>query len=299
VIVGGTMTRLLGSLPSPSDGVFDIGPFPLRMYGVMIALGIIAAFRLGEKEMVRQGGQPRDFASPATWGIVAGLIGSRLYHVATSWENFSSNLGDIVKVWEGGLGVPGGLLAGITVGLWRAGRLGVSAPIVATAAAPTIPLGQAIGRWGNWWNQEVFGRPTDLPWGLEIDPQNRPQRFAAEDTFHPTFLYESLYNVALCAVLLWLNRHGRLKPGRVMAFYVAAYAFGRFFIEGLRIDPAKSGGGLRLNQWTAIVAFTLAVAYLAIRGVRHQSADVAPEQMTTEPADTPGDAAADETDHAT
>jgi prolipoprotein diacylglyceryl transferase len=274
---------VLASLPSPSEGVFHLGPLPLRMYGIMIAIGVIAGLRLGEKETERLGGQARQFTSCATWGVVAGLIGSRLYHVATAWENFADNLGDIPKIWQGGLGVPGGLLAGIGVGLWRARRVGAPVSLIATAAAPALPLAQAIGRWGNWWNQELFGRPTDLPWGLRIDRENRPVAYADVETFHPTFLYESLYNLALCAALLLISRRTRLKPGRLMALYVAGYAFGRFFIEGLRIDEAKSGGGLRLNQWTALAAFTAAVGFLVLFGLRDRRPVAEPEPDEPEP----------------
>lgn len=270
------MTHLLPySIPSPSDGVIDLGPLPLHLYGLMIALGVVAAVWVGEREAVRLGQSRQAFTSAATWGVVAGIIGSRLYHVATSWENFQNNLGDIPKMWQGGLGVPGGLFAGVVVGLWRARRLGASVSTIATAAAPTIPLAQAIGRWGNWWNQELYGRPTDLPWALEIDPKYRPAESPNIATYHPTFLYESLYNLALCGALLWIGRHVRLKPGRLLAVWVAGYAFGRFWIEGLRIDPAKAGGGLRLNQWTAIIAFVLAVGFMVVFGLRDRTPEPA------------------------
>ncbi|MCB0984108.1 MAG: prolipoprotein diacylglyceryl transferase, partial [Ilumatobacter sp.] len=156
----------------------------------------------------------------------------------------------------------GGLLAGVLVGMWATRRRGVSVAAMFTAAAPAIPLAQAVGRLGNWWNQELFGRPTTLPWGLEIDDAHLPEGYASGTLFHPTFLYEALWNVALAGALILIERKVKLKPGRLLAVYVAGYAAGRFWVEGLRIDPANAGGGWRLNQWTAVVAFVLAVAFL-------------------------------------
>ena len=261
---------LTASLPSPGSNSLDLGPLSLNAYGLMIALGVIAAVwlfgrRLDERRLVvREGKLAGREASGqvALWAVVAGVIGARLYHVVTDWHRFEDDLGEIPKLWEGGLGIPGGLLAGVPVGIWAARRLGISAADAATCAAPALPLAQAIGRWGNWFNQELFGRPTDLPWALEIDAAHVPAGYAVGTTFHPTFLYESLWNLALCAVLLVVDRRRPLPRGGLMALYVAGYAVGRFWVEGLRIDPADEWAGLRLNQWVAIAAFVIAVAYL-------------------------------------
>jgi prolipoprotein diacylglyceryl transferase len=198
---------------------------------------------------------------------VAGIIGARLYHVATDWERFSDNLGAIPKIWEGGLGIPGGLLFGVFAGMWQAKRKGIPPLVVLTCAAPAIPLAQAIGRWGNWFNQELFGRATDLPWALEIDDEHLPAGYESGTTFHPTFLYESLWNFALVGLLLWIDRRFRMGPGRLFAVYLMGYGAGRFWVEGLRIDPADEIGGLRFNQWVALAAVVAGAIWLfATRG---------------------------------
>ncbi len=214
------------------------------------------------------------------WGAAFGVIGARLYHVATDFDRFRDNLGDIPKIWEGGLGIPGGLLLGTAAGLWAARRRGISAARTMTCAAPAIPLAQAIGRVGNWFNQELFGRPTDLPWGLEIDDAHTPAQFASDTTFHPTFLYESLWNLGLVALLLYIDRRFRLAPGRLFAVYVLGYGAGRYWIEGLRIDSVQLDdvAGLRWNQWVSLAAIVGGVGYLlATRGRRDEPAtDVDP-----------------------
>ncbi|HQZ34717.1 MAG TPA: prolipoprotein diacylglyceryl transferase, partial [Ilumatobacteraceae bacterium] len=205
-----------------------------------------------------------DASSIAIWGVVAGVIGARAYHVITDWSKFDDNLGAIPKIWKGGLGIPGGLLAGILVGAWQAKRRGIRPAVVLTFGAPAIALAQSIGRWGNWFNQELYGKATGLPWALEID---NPRGYPPGTTFHPTFLYESLWNLALCGVLLWIQRRYRLAAGRLLGVYLIGYGTGRFWIEGLRIDPANSAGGLRLNQWVALAAIAAGAIYLvATRG---------------------------------
>ena len=259
------LSIVVGSIPSPSRNGISIGPFDLRAYGLMIAFGVIAAVWLLGRQLVRKGiGTPDDASAIAVWSVVAGIIGARLYHVATDWHRFSGNLGAIPKIWEGGLGIPGGLLAGILMGAWQAKRRNIPVGMLLTCAAPAIPLAQAIGRWGNWFNQELFGRPTDLPWALEIDDKYLPDGYASGTTFHPTFLYESLWNLALVGVLLWIDRKLRLGPGRLLAVYVMGYGVGRFWIEGLRIDPATEVGGLRWNQWVALAAIVGGAVYLVI-----------------------------------
>jgi prolipoprotein diacylglyceryl transferase len=205
----------------------------------------------------------RDDASAiGVWAVAAGVVGARLYHVATDWHRFSDDLGSIPAIWEGGLGIPGGLLLGVPVGIYVARRRGIPAAVTATCAAPAIPLAQAIGRWGNWFNQELFGGETDLPWALEVDPQFVPAGYAIGTTFHPTFLYESLWNLALCFALLWIDRRWRPAPGALMAMYVMGYGAGRFWVEGLRIDEADELAGLRWNQWVAIAAVVAGLVYL-------------------------------------
>ena len=264
---------MLAGIPSPSNGVFHIGPLAIHAYGLMIALGVIAAVWLAGRRLEAAGTGTRDQMSGiAVRAVVAGIIGARIYYILTDKSEPWREPGRWLKIWNGGLGIPGGLIAGILVGAWAARRVGVSVSGLLTATAPAIPLAQAIGRWGNWFNQELFGRPTTLPWGLEIDDEHLPAGYASGTLFHPTFLYESLWNVALCLVLLQVDKRMSLRPGRLMAVYVAGYSVGRFWIEGLRIDPANSGGGWRLNQWTAVIAFVLSVGYLMVDAARHRRA---------------------------
>jgi prolipoprotein diacylglyceryl transferase len=255
---------LTASLPSPSDGTIDIGPLSIHAYGLMIALGVIVGVRLLGKRMVAKSvGTAEDASSIAVWGVVGGVIGARLYHVATDWSKFSDNLAAIPQMWKGGLGIPGGLIGGVALGAFAIRRKGLRVGDVLGCAAPAIPLSQAVGRWGNWFNQELFGRPTTRPWGLKIDPAHRPIEFPNAATFHPTFLYESLANLGLCALLLLIDRRKSIRPGRLFAMYVGGYGIIRFFVEGMRIDEAHKFGGLRLNQWTAIAAIAGAALYLA------------------------------------
>ncbi len=256
-------SAVLASIPSPSSGSIDLGPLSLNAYGLMIALGVVAAvWMLGRRFEQKGIGTREDASAISLWAVLAGVIGSRLYHVATDWERFSGNLGDIPKLWEGGLGIPGGLLAGIPVGLWMARRRGIPLDQAATAAAPALPLAQAIGRWGNWFNQELYGRPTDLPWALRIDDENLEPGFAPGTTFHPTFLYESLWNLALFGLLLWIDRRFRPARGRLLAMYIVGYGVGRFWVEGLRIDSADELGPFRWNQWMALAAIVGGGIYL-------------------------------------
>ena len=262
---------LLASLPSPSDNAIHIGPLQLRAYGLMIAIGVIVAARIFSKRLRYLGvGRADDPASILVWAVPAGVIGARLYHVATEWERFSHSPQDILLIWKGGLGVPGGIFLGTIVALVVSRRRGIDGHSLLWAAAPAIPVAQAIGRWGNWWNQELFGRPTSLPWGLEIDADKVASAGYAPGTlFHPTFLYESLWNLGLAALLVAIGwRFMYRKPARLLALYCIGYGIGRFWIEGLRIDPAKEGGGLRLNQWTAIVLVVGGLAYLVFARIQ-------------------------------
>ena len=257
------VTSLLASLPSPGTNGFSLGPLNVRAYGLMIALGVIAAVWLfGKRLELYRLGNADDASSIGMWGVTAGIIGARLYHVATDWERFTGNLGAIPKIWEGGLGIPGGLLAGIAAGAYQAHRRGIPISMAMTCAAPAIPLAQAIGRWGNWFNQELFGRATDLPWALRIDDQYLPAGYESGTTFHPTFLYESLWNFGLVGVLLMVERRFKLGPGRLLAVYLMGYGAGRYWVEGLRIDPARLVGGLRWNQWVALAAVIGGALYL-------------------------------------
>lgn len=239
----------------------------------MIALGVIAATWLTGRRLERSGAGTRDdVSSIAVVAVPAGVVGARLYHVLTDWERFEGRWLDAFKIWQGGLGVWGGIALGVVVGLWAARRRGVDVAMALTAVAPALPLAQAIGRWGNWFNQELFGRPTTLPWGLEISPQNLPSGYQLGTLFHPTFLYESLGCVVLTVLLLQLDRRAVLRPGRLFAFYVAGYTALRFFVEGLRIDSAQQLAGLRWNQWMSVAGFLVAVVFLVVDARRRRPA---------------------------
>ena len=253
----------LASLPSPSSGSLELGPLRLNAYGLMIALGAIAAtWLMGRRLEARKWGTRDDASSIAIWAVPAGVVGARIYHVITDWERFDGRFIDVFKIWKGGLGIYGGLVLGTAVGLWVAKNKGLSVGRTLTAVAPALPLAQAIGRWGNWFNQELFGRPTTLPWGLEIDARKIPDGYEVGTLFHPTFLYESLGLLVLMVILLQIDRRAGLREGRLFLVYAAGYSVLRFFVEGLRIDPARSASGLRLNQWVSLVVLSAAVAML-------------------------------------
>ena len=259
------IASLLASIPSPSSKGFSILGLDLRAYGLMIALGVIAAVWLFGKQLEEHALGTRDDAgSIAVYGVVAGVIGARAYHVITDWSRFKDDLGSIPLIWEGGLGIPGGLLAGVAAGAWQAKRRGIRPAVAITFGTPAIALAQAIGRWGNWFNQELFGKPTDLPWGLEIDQQHLPSGYAPGTTFHPAFLYESLWNLVLCGVLLYVQRRFQLAAGRLIGVYLIGYGAGRYWIEGLRIDPSHDVAGLRLNQWVALLAVIGGIVLLVV-----------------------------------
>jgi prolipoprotein diacylglyceryl transferase len=259
-------TTLLSSIPSPSSGALSLGSLKLNAYGLMIAIGVIVAVRIAGRRAEKFGvATMEDFSSIATWAVPAGIIGGRVYHVITDVQLFRDNWVDAFKIWQGGLGIWGGVLAGVLVGFWRAKVRGLDAWWILTCAAPAIPVAQAIGRWGNWWNQELFGRPTDLPWALSVsDGTAIKAGYPIGTTFHPTFLYESLACLALAALLLVVEKRFSPARGRLIAWYAAGYTTFRFFIEGLRIDSAHSAGGLRLNQWVSLVVFAIAVGWLAV-----------------------------------
>ncbi|GAA1002559.1 prolipoprotein diacylglyceryl transferase 1 [Acrocarpospora pleiomorpha] len=261
----------LAVIPSPSEGVWYLGPVPIRGYTICILLGVVVAVAIAERRWRDRGGAPGTMMELATWGVPFGIVGARLYHVITDWQLYfgpdaPNRPIDTILIWSGsgpgwrGLGVWGAIALG-GVGVWIAcRRRGIALTAVADTVAPAVAIGQAIGRWCNYFNQELFGGPTDLPWGLEIDP-GRPGTVPGITTYHPTFLYESLWSLALALALIWAGRHFTLRHGRLFALYVAGYTAGRFWIEGLRVDPVNEILGMRLNQWTSVALFLGALAY--------------------------------------
>jgi prolipoprotein diacylglyceryl transferase len=281
-----TLTIL--SIPSPSDGVWNLGPVPLRGYALSIILGIIAAIWIGERRWVARGGQPGEVSDLAVWAVPFGLVGGRLYHVLTDYQLYfgeGNNPVAALYLWRGGLGVWGAIAMGALGVVIGARRKGIKLLPVLDAMAPGVLVAQAIGRWGNWFNQELFGRPTDLPWGLEIDLAHRPPDYLNVETFHPTFLYEFLWCLAAFAVVVWADRRFQLGHGRVVALYVMAYTLGRGWIEMLRIDDVQLQNvlGLRLNVWTSIILFAAAATYFVVVGRRHPGRE---EQVYTRTEET-------------
>jgi prolipoprotein diacylglyceryl transferase len=256
-----TLVSLLASIPSPSRGQIDLGPIALHAYGVMLLLGIAAAIALTGVRWTRRGGDWDLVFRVAVWGVVGGIVGARLYHVLTSWNEVPDEWWGVFAIWRGGLGVWGGIALGTIVGAVVVRRSGESVVRFMDAVAPGLLLAQAIGRWGNWWNQELFGTPTDRPWGLEIDVARRPAEYIDVETFHPVFLYESLLALAGVGILLLVDRRFRIRPPALFALYVAYYSAARFFMEFLRIDPAHELGPLRLNGWVALLMFLGAVGF--------------------------------------
>jgi prolipoprotein diacylglyceryl transferase len=240
-----------------------IGPFEIHAYGLMYAAAVIAAVLIDRRRWAARGGNPELVDEVALWGFPAGLVGGRLYHVITSWNEVPHTWWGPFAVWKGGLGIWGGIALGVLVGLWRVKRSGANVPEFMDAGAPALLVAQSIGRVGNWFNQELFGKPTTLPWGLEIDPEHRPERYAGAAAFQPTFLYEILWNLSLAAFLVWLGHRRRIRPPGLFALYVAGYSAFRIFEELIRVDPANHILGLRLNLFVASALTAIGLAWFA------------------------------------
>jgi prolipoprotein diacylglyceryl transferase len=250
-------------IPSPSSNGFHVGPFLVHAYGLAYVFAVLAAVAITTRRWEAQGGDRALVQEVALWGFPAGLIGGRLYFVITSWNEVPSHWWGPLAIWEGGLGIWGGIAGGTLGGLWVLRRRGADLTAFMDAAAPALLVAQAIGRVGNYFNQELFGGPTTLPWGLEIDPAHRPDGYAADATFHPTFLYEIIWNLSLAAILVWLGHHRRIRPPGLFALYVAGYSLGRIGEELLRVDPAHHIFGLRLNLYVATLLFVIGIAWFA------------------------------------
>ena len=254
---GKRLVMLLFSIPSPEQGVWMLGPVPLRAYALFIIIGIVVAIKWGSVRWQKVGGGPEDIADIAMYAVPAGIVGGRLYHVMSDWQIYFGDDGRgfvaALRVWDGGLGIWGAIALGFAGAAYAARKRGFNVTQLADALAPGVAVAQGIGRIGNWFNQELFGAPTSLPWGLQIGTANRPAGYEEFVTFHPTFLYEMLWVFAAAAVLIWAERKYQLVNGQVFALYIALYCSGRGWIEMLRIDAANQILGLRLNVFTSII----------------------------------------------
>jgi prolipoprotein diacylglyceryl transferase len=275
---------VLAYLPSPSSGSIHLGPLQLRAYGLCIALGVWAAAAVTSRRYARRGGNAGLITTIALWAVPGGIVGARIYHVVTDYELYfgsGRNPLDALKIWDGGLGIWGGVLLGVLVGARVARRHGADVALLFDCVAPALPLAQAIGRWGNWFNQELFGKPTTLPWGLKIDLGHRPVQYLQYTTFHPVFLYESLWDLCVVGIVLLVERRGHLRKGSLLPVYVMAYTLGRFFTEYERIDFAHKIGPLRLNDWVSIVVFVAAaIWFVAMQRVKP---GVSSDPLTSDP----------------
>ena len=285
---------LLASIPSPSQGVWHLGPVPLRAYAFCIMLGVVVAVWVTTRRWVSRGGASTEVFDLAMWAVPFGIVGARLYHVITDYQLFfgaGRDWVDIFRIWEGGLGIWGAVALG-ALGAWiGARRMGIRLPAFADAAAPGIVLAQAIGRWGNYFNQELFGRPTTLPWGLEIDLVHRPAAYLTTTTFHPTFLYECLWCIGVALLVVWADRRFTLGHGQAFFLYVIGYTIGRAWIEHLRIDPAHLIGPFRLNDYVSVGVCLLFVAIFVVSRRRHPERESSVYLPGREPAQPSAEAA--------
>lgn len=254
---------MIAQIPAPPTDALEIGPLTLHLYGLVIAIGVLVAIAITRRRFAGYGYDPDRVDRVAIVAVVVGFLGARLGYVVWRLDRFFPDdpLG-VFAIWEGGLVLFGGLLFGVAAAYWSLRRNRLDVPSFADAAAPAIPLAQAFGRWGNYFNQELFGTPTNLPWALEVDPSRRPSQYQEFATFHPTFLYESLGNLLLVAAILLIDRYGTLKRGSLMFVYAIGYGTLRFSIELLRIDTDYRFLGLSRNNWAFLLVALVGVAGL-------------------------------------
>jgi phosphatidylglycerol---prolipoprotein diacylglyceryl transferase len=259
------MSTILAFIPSPSTTGIHIGPLLFHFYGLAIAVGVLAAFWLARKRWQDLGRNPADIELAGIWAVIAGFVGGRLGYVSTHTGNYHGRWLHILFIWEGGLALYGGLTLGILTGVYVAWRRGLPVWVALDAAIPAIPLAQAFGRWGNYFNQELFGTPTRLPWGLQISPEHRPAKYAQFSTFHPTFLYESVWDLLIVGVLLWVSARRRLRTGSLVLCYLGLYAVGRLLLELIRTDTTFRLLGLSRNGWVSLGVVVGASVWLVWR----------------------------------
>ncbi len=257
---------LLASIPSPSFNEISIGPLDIHVYGLLIGIGVVVAAVTMTRRYAAWGGDPEILERVIVWTVIIGFLGARAAYVSTHLDRFDGRWYAVFFIWEGGLALFGGLTAGAITAVTMLRRLGGDPWAFADAGAVGLPLAQGIGRWGNYFNQELFGTPTDLPWGLQIDPSNRPEAYLDAETFHPTFLYESLWNVAfLVPLVLWLERRGKLARGSSIGLYMVLYGTIRYLTELVRTDTTFRLLGVSRNGWVAFIVVLAGAALIIWR----------------------------------
>jgi prolipoprotein diacylglyceryl transferase len=274
----------LGFIPSPSVNGFHLGPLFIHVYGLMYVVGIALAIYITRRRWRAMGGNPELVGEVALWAVPAGIIGGRIYFDITTPADIPHHWWGILAVWSGGLGIWGGIAGGAAAGIWRVKRAGASAGLFANAIAPALLVAQAVGRVGNYFNQELFGKPSGLPWALEIARQHRPSGYLGYSTFQPSFLYEMIFDLAWAAILVWIGHHRRIRPWGLFALYVAGYSAYRIFEETIRIDSSQHIFGLRLNFYVATILMLIGIAWF----IRSQRAPAETADRPGGPAPGPG-----------
>lgn len=267
------MHDILASIPSPENGTVRIGPVPLHAYGLLIAMGVLAATTIAQRRWARRGHDPKEIADIAVPVVIGGVVGARVYHLFTGYDWSENGIAGTIEIWKGGLSIWGAVAGGLLVLGVVARRRHLDLLALMDAIGPAVAIAQAIGRWGNYFNQELFGRPTTLPWALEIDPAHRPSGYEDFATFHPTFLYESLWLLLVFGTIVLVERRRQLRKGQAFALYVAMYTLGRTGFEALRIDEATRVFGLRFNLLLSAALFLASSAWLIRLGTARGSLD--------------------------
>ena len=268
---------MLSFIPSPSTNAIEIGPLSLHLYGLMLALGVLAAYKISEVRYARYGRDPADIARMSVVVVIAGVLGARIYHLFTGYKWDQDGIAGAFQIWMGGLSIWGAVLGGLIGVLIMCRVQHLDTFVVTDAIAPALLVAQAIGRFGNWFNQELFGRPSTMPWALKIDESHRPARYLAYQTFHPTFLYESLWCLTAFAVILWAERRFRFRKGQTFALYVAMYTLGRAYFEWLRVDPASEIFGIRFNLLLSLALCIGASVWFVVLSRRPESEIALPD----------------------
>lgn len=262
------IATILASIPSPPVNDFHVGPLRVTFYGILVMAGVVVAWLITRKRFADRGGDVEVAERIIIRVVIWGFIGARVAYVSTHLSRFEGEWWKVIAIWEGGLAIYGGLTIGLIVMIYYARKWGVSLPDFLDSVAPAVPAAQAIGRWGNYFNQELFGTPTELPWGLEIDPAHRPEAYPNAATFHPTFLYESLLNVGLVFVIIWVGNRFPSMRGRLVGVYLLGYGFIRFMMELIRTDTTFRFLGLSRNGWVSIAGMVLGLIVLFWKRVK-------------------------------